>query len=654
MDLEDICKVGESNTIKPDMDKLVAIVKEINNDFLAQRITTREEMKSAINLLGRKHKCISAMWKLLSVYRSLASSGEFKHNPQIEKLLITKTVRSLSGVVVITVWTSPEPTYTDCKTGEVRTQKFSCEYNCKYCPNEPGQARSYLGDEPGVRRANKNKFVSTDQFWDRSRAYIQMGHPLDKIELIVSGGTISSYPKEYLVEFFRDQFYAANVAYDKVTGKDIRPARSLEEEQEINQYHSLVKIIGITVETRPDRINKLELEFFRRLGVTRVQIGVQHINDDILNHIGRKCSNAKTIKAIKILKEAGFKVDIHLMPDLPGPPEYTQADMIEQDKQMFDTVINSPDYQADQWKIYPCETVPWTEIENWYADGLYKPYAEITYQDGTNPLFELLIDVKRRVHPWVRLNRVIRDIPNSYIIGGNSNTSMRSDLIAQMTKRGLKCNCIRCREVKSKSVDPADFEIKVREYDASDGKEYFISWEDSENTLLGFLRLRINSANINSFSESSKIPMSKLQASAEYLFPELKGCSLIRELHVYGQVINHNKDNNGVGVQHIGLGKGLINKAIEITKIHGLSKISVISGTGVRNYYMKQGFEAANTYIDEHGEEVKAKGHFLIRDLTKPLNVPLNAPLTLDWNIYIGAFIMVIIAILIYWWFTSV
>jgi len=557
------------------------------------------------------------------MYRSLASNGELEYDPHMEKLLVTKTVRSLSGVVVITVWTSPEPSYT--KDGKTITQTFSCEYNCKYCPNEPGQARSYLLKEPGVLRANANKFISTDQFWDRSRAYIQMGHPLDKIELIVSGGTISSYPKEYLIEFFRDQFYAANVAYDKVTGKSIRDPLTLEEEQDINQNHSLVKIIGVTVETRPDRINKPELEFFRRLGVTRVQIGVQHINDDILNYIDRRCPNAKTIKAIKTLKEAGFKVDIHLMPDLPAPPGYSQSDIIVADHIMFDTVIENPDYQADQWKIYPCETVPWTEIEKWYADGSYKPYAETTNPDGTNPLFELLIEAKSKVKPWVRLNRVIRDIPHTYIIGGNSNTSMRGDLVTEMTKRGLKCRCIRCREVKSKSVNPDDFHIKVREYKASGGIEYFISWEDSEDTLLGFLRLRINSADVDyssndsdsDFSETSESSKNtyELLTSGKYLFPELEGCSLIRELHVYGQVINHNKDNNGVGVQHIGLGRKLINKAIEITKTHGLSKISVISGTGVRNYYKKQGFKEARTYIDEDCQEVEAKGNFLIKDL---------------------------------------
>jgi ELP3 family radical SAM enzyme/protein acetyltransferase len=606
MELEDLCKLGRSSATDPNIDKIIAIVKDLNDLYEKEQITNRDQMKKEIERLGRKHKYIVSFYKVLNVYRSMASTGELIYRPHFDKLLITKIGKGSDGVMVITVWTSPEPTYTDIETGELVKQTFSCAFNCKYCPNEPGQARSYLLNEPGVLRANANKFISTDQFWDRAKSLLRMGHPLDKIELIVSGGTFSSYPKEYLTEFFRDQFYAANVAYDKVCGRKIRSPLSLEEEQDLNQNQAIVKIIGITIETRPDQIHKKELEYYRYLGITRVQIGVQHINDDILRFIDRRCPNKKTIKAIKLLKDAGFKVDIHLMPDLPAPTdiEMTNLDMIQEDKKMFDIVIEHPDYQADQWKIYPCATVPWTEIEKWYKDGTYKPYAELTlYHDindessSYNPLVELLIDVKSRVKPWVRLNRVIRDIPNSYIIGGNSNTSMRSDLVSIMEKRNLKCNCIRCRQVKSPEINSADFTIKIRQYEASGGTEYFISWENESDTLLGFLRLRINSTEAND------------------IFPELINCAMIRELHIYGQVINHHLDNKGDGVQHIGLGKGLIAKAVELTKSHGLNRISVISGVGVRNYYIKQGFMPVDTYIDSENNIQKTKGKFLIREL---------------------------------------
>ena len=308
--------------------------------------------------------------------------------------------------------------------------------------------------------------------------------------------------------------------------------------------------------------------------------------DIILEYINRRCKNSNTINAIKALKESGFKVDIHIMPDLPHPESISNQEMIELDKEMFDKFINDPDYQADQWKIYPCETVPFTEIEKWYNSGIYKPYSETKTEDGLNPLFELLIDVKSKVKPWIRLNRIIRDIPNTYIIGGNQNTSMRGDLINTMNKKGLKCRCIRCREIKDQKININEFEIKVRSYEASNGIEYFISWENKDELLLGFLRLRFNKEINNKY------------------FSELSGCSLIRELHIYGQLLNHNLDSNNISLQHKGLGKKLISKAIEIAKNNNYKKIAVIAGIGVRNYYIKQGFKPD-----------KNSGNFLILDI---------------------------------------
>ena len=593
MDLEDIVKASNYALNDKNIDSLIQITRELFGPSASVKYTDREQLKADIITLGRKYKVIPPLIKILAVYRSLCSNNELTFNSTIERLLRTKTVRSLSGVVVITVFTSPYP---ETKKGK---QEFSCEYNCHYCPKEPNQPRSYLLNEPAVRRANQNNFISTEQFWDRAKSYILMGHPLDKIELIISGGTFSSYPREYITNFFRDQFYAANVTFDKVSGRPLRQPLSLIQEQDINQNQAHVKIIGITIETRPDRIKDRELKYFRELGVTRVQIGVQHTNDEILSYINRGCTDEHTRKAIKLLKESGFKVDIHVMPDLPHPQHITQDEMIELDKQMLDTVINDQAYQADQWKIYPCQTVPWTEIEKWYKEGTYKPYAEVITQRSngkmSNKLFDLLIETKQKVKPWVRLNRVIRDIPDSYIIGGNSNSSMRGDLLQLFEKEGYICNCIRCREVKGKNISLTDFVLKTDTYPASDGYEYFISWTHKlNNTLLGFLRLRINSA---------------LTLETNKCFPELEGCALIRELHIYGQVIDHTSDNDGLGVQHIGLGKQLIEKAKEIAKQHDLTKLTVISGVGVRNYYIKQGFK-----------NKKGEGKFLVLDINQSVD----------------------------------
>ena len=568
----------------------VEILEKYIHEIIEKNITNKKDLDNLLRILNRKYHTMGSCIKLLYVYRSMCKRGLLDYDVKYEELFQSKCFRSQSGVLVVAVFTSPYPE--TMKDGKLVKQSFSCEYDCFYCPSEPNQPRSYLLNEPGVRRANQNKFDPIDQFRARVSAYITMGHPIDKIELIVLGGTWSSYPKDYQDNFIRDIMYAANTLYtprDKLT---------LPEEQKINETADC-KIIGITLETRPDRINPQELRNFRRLGVTRIQMGVQHIDDRILYRINRRCTSTHAIKSIKMAKDAGFKIDIHLMPDLPKPLKEGVSnaketftiedidedfDMLEADKKMFETVINSPDWQVDQWKIYPCEVVPWTRIETDFKNGAYKPYGhQVSHREWT-PLSELLIDTMTKVKPWVRLNRIIRDIPAEYIIGGNCNVSMRQDLDLELKKRGLFCMDIRNREVKKRDIDPSMAVLKVRKYDSSGGDEYFITFEtEDEKVLFGFLRLRL-----------SKNSGYKLYED-EYIFPELKDCALIRELHVYGQVkkVNEKKTDKDVfgTAQHVGFGRRLVEKAIEIARENNYNKISVISGIGVKNYYRKFGFE---------------------------------------------------------------
>jgi elongator complex protein 3 len=647
MELEDYCKVTNDLINDPDMDKIINMTREIfTSDAFSQNITTSDGIKRAMKLLSKKYHITPRISKVLFAYRKLALDKEIIYNQEIQKLLLTKSNRGENGVMVVTVFTSPTP---KTKSG---VQDFSCKWNCHFCPKEPGQPRSYLLNEPAVLRANANNFISREQFWDRTRSYILMGHPIDKIELLISGGTFSSYPEEYIEEFIRDQFYAANVVYDKITGRELREPMTLAEEQLYNQNESMVKIIGITIETRPDCINSPTLKELRRLGVTRVQIGQQHTDDDILRYINRGCLTKHGKRAIKLLKEEGFKIDFHLMPDLPAPPKFKnqliyeeeslldyieqncpklnqsdiqmlindhdvfmyetikefpqliteQLNMIDADYKMFINVIFNEDLQVDQWKIYPCETVPWTQIESWYKEGIYKPYGEIINPDGMTPLFKLIINIKKFIKEWIRINRIIRDIPNTYILGGNQNVSMRNDISIHMNRKHIICRCIRCREVKSKSVNIDNFYINVQQYNSSGGIEYFISWIDESNILLGFLRLRINSHSDNSQNK---------------IFGELSECGLIRELHIYGQVLNHQSSNIGNGIQHMGLGKRLVAKAEELAIKHKLTKISVISGVGVRNYYQKLGYTPTSMYVDNDGNTKEAFGHFLIKNLVR-------------------------------------
>lgn len=517
---------------------------------------------------------------LLYTYRQLTERGDLPpFDEKYARLFRSAAVRSRSGVMVVAVFTSPYPTLSDGST-----QPFSCRFDCHYCPAEPNQPRSYLLQEPGVARANRNNFHAVSQFWDRCMSYHVTGHPVDKIELLILGGTWSSYPADYQEIFVRDLFYAANTfTAVLIEGAAPREPLSIEEEQRINE-NSDCRVIGVTIETRPDTIWGKELRRLRRLGVTRVQIGIQHTDDDILRTINRGCTTADAVKAFQLLKDCCFKIDIHLMPDLPTSTP-------ERDLAMFDYVLDSEDLQADQWKIYPCEVTPWTRIKEWFDAGTYRPYGnelrERTRADGTteryNPLFELILAVKRRVHPWIRLNRVIRDIPGEYIQGGNMITNLRQLLGSELARRNERCQCIRCRECKQQRVLVADTELVVREYRSSGGRELFLSVEDPARlTLYGFLRLRFSP-----------------RAGADGVFPELERAALIRELHVYGQVVAVGADtaDEGSAAQHVGFGSTLLLKAEQLAVAIGYTRIAVISGVGTRNYYRKRGYEDTDHFL---------------------------------------------------------
>jgi ELP3 family radical SAM enzyme/protein acetyltransferase len=581
-EIEDLVEISDNLTLSDiDRTKVINIVNEICSDNNINNIKTKKEFQQKLDKICRSYKITPKLMNILSIYRYLVQNKSLEYDRKIEQFMIRKVRKSLSGIISITVFTSPYPETSEGKIG------FTCKYDCFYCPNEPGQPRSYLLNEPGVRRANNNKFDAVDQFHDRIITLFNMGHPIDKVELLILGGTFSSYPREYTTNFIRDQYYAANTTYDKLNSIELRMKKSIEEEHLINQNISLVKIIGQTIETRPDQLSNDELIYQRYLGTTRFQLGIQHIDNNILKLINRKCTNEQNIIGIKRAKEAGFKVDQHIMLDLPGSS-------LEIDRLMIKHIIESSQYQVDQWKIYPCEVVPFTKIKEWYEAGTYKPYAEITNPNGSKPLDELIIDTMTKIPPWIRVNRIVRDIPDEYHIGGIKNTSLRNDIDQLMKERDLKSMDIRSREIGSKEVNIDDFKLVVRKYKASDGIEYFISWENDNMDLLGFIRLRINSSLINE------------------VFPELSNCALIRELHIYGKLIHHLDDNIGEGIQHIGLGKKLIAKAINITITHNINNLSVIAGIGVRNYYMKLGFKQINSY-----ENKPTFGKFLILNITK-------------------------------------
>tara|TARA_B000000437_G_scaffold192499_1_gene151517 strand:+ start:8097 stop:9842 length:1746 start_codon:yes stop_codon:yes gene_type:complete len=538
--------------------------KKLEHEFINsyEEFNTHADIVKFKKKIQQKYKISISKCDLIKLYNNLNID-----NLNVKNLIIKKKQKSDSGVLVITVLTSAHPEYID-KDGNYQIGKFSCKHDCAYCPNEKAhegnnwvdQPRSYLFSEPAVLRANENNFDAIKQINARLSTLVEMGHSADKLEIIVLGGTWSEYPEEYQEKFITEIYYAANVFLNIHK----REMLSLEEEIYINENESNIHIIGLTLETRPDTITLEEIKKFRKYNCTRIQLGVQHTHNDVLKKINRGHNIECVYDAIKLLKENCYKVDIHLMPNLPGS-SYIK------DKEMLEASLYDERLQVDQYKIYPTAIVPWTKIKKWYEDGSYIPYSDLE-------LYELIKDFKQKVQKWKRLNRIIRDIPSSYISGGYDKkyVNMRQLLQNDMKKNNWKCNCIRCREIGSNKVDVNDIELKIIKYDASGGMEYFISYETSKY-LIGFLRLRINGKDANTLDI-------------------LKDCALIRELHVYSNLnsVGYNIDQS---MQHKGFGKKLIKEAEEIAINNKVYKMAIISGTGVRNYYKKQGYELKDTYM---------------------------------------------------------
>ncbi len=576
---------------------------------------------------------------LISIYKIARLRNHYvKPHHELESILKVQNVRENSGVMVFTIFTSAYPSFTKINLDGTKTiikefeseinnvGQFSCKYDCSFCPKDPFMPKSYIATEPGVARAIQNNFDPMKQIFDRGLQYIHQGHPIDKIEVLILGGTFNSYSTEYLTEFIRDIYWSFNVFMDWIfyksdesdklveyiefKQKKIRHKKSLEEEIKINET-SCCRVIGLTPETRPDQINDLTIKFLRNIGATRVQLGVQHLDDLILKFNNRGCYKKHTIRAIQMLKDNGFKISIHLMLDLPCPDDYKDK-MIEIDRNMLKEFNTNQNFKIDQLKIYPCMITPHTTIKKWYDDGTYKPYGEtnklnqqiwknMTHIEKhnyrlSNPLYKTIFDFIKTIHPSIRIERIIRDIPTTEICGGTTDSGMRSEINQDMKMLGIRSNDIRTREACNHEnisrLYKKQIIMKEEIFDSSQGKEYFLSYESDEEKpiLYSFLRLRLS-------NNSGKTHTGKI------IFPELLNCALIRELHTYGKVqpckennkYYHNnillfEENENNKIQHKGFGKKLLARAEEISVTNNYKKIAVIAGVGVREYYRKLGY----------------------------------------------------------------
>jgi len=504
--------------------------KKESKTLFARRLKNQADLACFKRRMAKKYKipCPSNI-ELLKLYHKLVENKSVKREERIKNLLKTRPIRSLSGIVNVSVLTKPYP----------------CPGKCLYCPIEKGIPKSYVSGEPAVERAKKLKFDPYLQVKKRLEMLKAEGHPTDKIELRVVGGTWSYYPKKYQNWFIKKCFEACNE----------KNAGSLKESQKTNE-RARRRIVGLSIETRPDFIDKEEIKRLRELGITMVELGVQSTYDDVLKFNLRGHSVKQTIAATKLLKDAGFKILYQMMPNLLGSN-------LKRDEKMFEELFKNPDFQPDLLKIYPCALLKETSLYKWYLDGKYKPYPE-------KSLINLLKKIKKRIPYYVRIQRISRDIPSQRIIAGPAKISnLRQILFQSMRKEKWQCRCIRCREVKE-NFDPREKVFLFRQdYKSSGGKEIFLSFENKNRTkLYSLIRLRLTSRNN----------------------------AIIREIHTYGLLIAVSE--KGMAPQHRGLGRKLIKTAEKIVKKEfSLKILSVISGIGTRDYFRKLGYKLKNTYM---------------------------------------------------------
>jgi elongator complex protein 3 len=469
--------------------------------------------------------------------------------PKIRPLLVDKQVRSLSGVTTVSVMPKP---YT-CPHGK-----------CTYCPGGPdiGVPRAYTGKEPAARRGFQFHYDPTLQVKSRMAQLRGMGHPLDKVELILIGGTFTFLPITYQEDFIKQ-------CLDTLNGKESATL----EEAKANAETAKIRNVGITVETRPDWSRKTHVDHMLTMGVTRVEIGVQTLYDDVYQKIHRDHTVADVVEATQAIRDSALKVGYHMMLGLPGCDE-------TRDLEAFKRIFNDPDFRPDMLKIYPCLVTRGTQLYEEWERGEYKPYS-------TQQAARLIAEIKRDIPPWVRIMRIQREIPADGISDGVKNGNLRQWVQDELEHRGITCHCIRCREVGQRMMKegtPLVPEVTLQRttYEAAGGTEIFLSYEDpAQDLLVGYLRLRIP-------GQGPHRPEIKDQASG-----------LIREVHVVGQTIIVGSRSESA-FQHKGYGAKLVAEAERIAREeYDRRKMIVISALGTKNYYSRFDYKHDGPYMSK-------------------------------------------------------
>lgn len=473
---------------------------------------------------------------LITEYRNQIQRGERKEDRDLLKKIRLKPMRTLSGVTTVTVLTKP----------------FPCPGKCIFCPDYEEMPVSYLPDEPGAMRALAHGYDPYTQVTSRIEALYEIGHPTDKIELLVLGGSWTAYDHDYQTWFIKRCFEAMNG----------RESPALADAQQLNET-ARHKNVGLVLETRPDLITPAELARMRGYGVTKVQLGIQSLDDRILalNHRGHSVAEAR--QGVALLRSAGFKIVLHWMPNLLGAT-------LDSDREDFQRLWE--DFSPDEIKIYPTQLLRDTGLYQVWERGEYRPYT-------TQELIDLIADLKPTIPRYCRINRIVRDIPSQNVVEGNKRTSLRQDIQQELADRGESCPCIRCREVRGQEVDVDALQLNDLVYSSNGCQEHFLSFDTPEDSLAGFLRLSLPGPE-----------------AADPGIPELEGAAIIREVHVYGESLPVGREKSGAA-QHAGLGTALLEEAERIAKESGFRKLAVISAVGTRVYYLERDYQRGDLYL---------------------------------------------------------
>ena len=511
----------------------------------------RTSLKAILSRFPKDGKGFYSKAELIAGYRHLVAEGDLEADPLLMTRIQMKPMRTQSGVAPVTVLTAPA----------------GCPGKCIFCPDDWRMPKSYIYDEPGCQRAERDGFDPYRQTLGRIQSFESIGHDAEKVELLILGGTWSAYSKDYREWFIQRCFDAMNAAGNPTYPGSVSLLDA--QQQNVTAPH---RNVGLVIETRPDWVTPEEIRHLRKLGVTKVQIGVQSLDDEILT-LNKRGHDVQSVRdALGLLRTAGFKLHLHWMPNLYGATP-------EKDRTDFARFFSDPAIRPDELKIYPCSLIKETELYDRWLAGDYQPYSEAE-------LVNLLADVKPTIPPYTRVNRLFRDIPAHHIQAGVKLSNLRQVVHEELARRGQQCGCIRCHEIKRRIVTADELELRTHTYDTDLTREYFLHFVTHEQSrqpglIAAFLRL--------------SLPLAPGLGSRAFL-DEIAESAMIREVHVYGPALAIDGESEGQA-QHVGLGTRLLDEARRMSRAAGFQRISVIAATGTRGYYAARGFAQGELYM---------------------------------------------------------